>query len=451
LALPCFIRLGLRFLSGTRGFASPLYWTGIFLLSFVLFPEYSFGRIYIDINAPSVRKFKIAIPDFNNQSSNNEHPRLATTLPRVISDDLDFSGYFSPMDKGAFLAEDGGATTLQDIRFKDWSVIGAELLLKGGYTCIGQRLEVEIRLYDVFWGRQILGKRVLGHISRSRILMHRLGNDIIKKLTGHDGIFLSKLAFVGNTSGHKELYICDYDGHNVRQITADRSIALLPRWSPNGKKIVYNSYKDGGTMLYMKDIDSGAVRRFSGRSGLNIGASWSPDGSQVALTLSHKGNPDIFTMDLKGRIIKRLTSHWGIDVSPVFSPDGTKIAFVSSRSGSPQIYVMDLNSGSESRLTFEGKYNTSPSWSALNRIAFASLNGGQYDIYTMDSDGGNLQRVTHDQGDNEDPCWSPDGRYMVFSSNRDGDYHIYFMNANGQNQRRITFLKGDQTAPTWTP
>jgi TolB protein len=422
----------------------------ILLFAALFFPTDCFGRIYIDINAPSARKFKIAIPDFKNLSRNNEQPEMATRLPEVIANDLELSGYFTPMDKVAFLDSDLGLTT-DSIRFKDWSVIGAELLLTGTYTCIGPNVEAEIRLFDVFWGRQILGKRALGDISRYRHLMHRLGNEVIKTLTGQPGIFLTKLAFVGNASGNKELYMCDYDGHNVQKITNDKSIAQIPSWSPNGDRIMYNSYKEGGTMLYMKDIRSGVVKRISARTGLNIGASWTPDGEKVALTLSPKGNPDIFLIDLNGKIIKQLTNHWGIDVSPTFSPDGKKIAFVSNRSGSPQIYVLDLVNGREERVTFEGSYNTSPAWSSLNRIAFVSQNAGSFDIYTMDPNGGRMRRLTEDQGKNEDPCWSPDGRYISFSSNRTGHYHLYMMNANGLNQGKITFLDGDQIEPSWAP
>lgn len=440
----------LKILSGNKGVQFSFWWLGIFLLITFFLPHHSFGRIYIDITAPSVRKFKIALPDFRNLTRANEHGELSQRLPEIVSNDLDLSGYFSPMDKEAFL-DDDASLTLQDIRFKDWSVIGAELLLKGSYTCIGRRLEVEIRLFDVFSGRQILGKRVLGEISNFRHLMHRLGNDIIQILTGHPGIFLTKVAFVGNASGHKEIYVCDYDGHNVQRITAHKSISLLPTWSPDRTKILYNSYKDGGPMLYMRNHASGKVRKISGRPGLNIGASWAPDGRKVALTLSLKGNPDIFTIDLGGEIIERLTTHWGIDVSPTFSPDGKRIAFVSNRCGTPQIYVKKLNSGREQRLTFEGRYNTSPSWSSLNRIAFTSLDNGNFDIYAMDAEGGQLRRLTHNQGDNEDPCWSPDGRYLMFSSSREGRYHLYIMNANGQNQRKITSLEGDQTSPAWTP
>lgn len=423
---------------------------GILLIIPFFLPSRGFGKIYLDINAPSVQRIKIAIPDFKNISTRNEHPELSASLPAVISNDLDLSGYFTPMDKDAFLEEGGTDPEPGTSHLKDWSVIGADLLLRARYTCVGRALEVEARLYDVFRARQILGKRYLGNVGEHRFLMHRVSNDIIYALTGYKGMFLSKLAFVGTATGHKEIYVCDYDGHNLKRITSDQSIALFPRWSPKGDKLLFNSFKEGGSKLYMKDLTSGSVRRLSGRKGLNIGASWAPDGKKVALTLSLGTNPNIYTIDLEGKVIKRLVDHWGIDVSPSFSPDGNKIAFVSNRSGSPQIYVLDLMEGKEERLTFEGKYNTSPNWSALNRITFSGMSDGFLDIYSMNADGSNLRRLTENQGKNEDPCWSPDGRYIVFSSNREGRYHLYIMNANGQNQRRITSLKGEQTAPSWS-
>lgn len=425
-------------------------WLGILILVQISLPNPGFGRIFIDINAPSAQRIKIALPDFNNLSTQGEAKDLSTALPGVISNDLDLSGFFDPMDKSAFLEEAHTSTRLEKSQLKSWSVIGAELLLLGEYSSIGRSLEVEVRVYDVFWGRQIMARRVLGKTQESRSLMHRIANEIISILTGQKGMFLSKIAFVGTSSGHKEIYISDYDGHNVEQITSDRSIALLPRWSPDGEKIAYNSYKDGGALLYVRDISTGKIRKISAREGLNTGAAWASDSRKLALTLSPKGNQDIYTMDLDGKILERLTTHTAIDVSPAFSPDGTKIAFVSSRSGVPQIYIKDLNDGKEERLTFEGNYNTSPSWSSLNRIAFSGMVDGFLDIYTVDPGGGNLRRLTRDQGQNEDPCWSPDGRYIVFSSNREGGYHLYIMNRNGQNQKRITSSKGEETAPSWS-
>ena len=423
----------------------------IFCLFFLLFPEPGFGRIYIDINAPSIQKFRTAIPDFNNLTKQNRNWELSTKLSNVIANDLDLSGYFENIEKTAFLTGQDGGLTAGKIRFRDWSVIGTELLLLGSYTCIGKSLEVEIRLYDVFSGRQILGKRALGETRDYRYLIHRLSNEIIVKLTGHAGMFLTKIAFVSSDSGHKEIFLCDFDGHQVRQLTRDKSIVLLPRMSLDGKKIAYTSYKEGGAMLYLSNLTTGATKRLSGKSGMNSGVSWLPGNHTLSFTRSRGGNPDIYTMDLNGRILKRLTHYWGIDVSPAVSPDGKKMAFVSNRSGSPQIYVLDQITGKEERLSFHGNYNTSPSWSSLNRIAFVSRVDGNLDIFSMDSNGGQLKRLTENQGKNEDPCWSPDGRYLVFSSNRKGPYHLHIMNDQGQNQRQITFAKGNHTSPSWAP
>lgn len=421
------------------------------VLQVSLAPE-ALGKIYIDINAPSIRKFKIAIPEFINLDEGRKCPELAAKLSGIMAGDLDLSGYFSPMDKAAFLEEGGGPIGPEGIRFKNWSVIGAELLLKGGYVCIGQRLEVEIRLYDVFMGREILGKRVLGEISGHRQMMHRLGNEIIRVLTGQPGIFLTKLAFVVKVSGFKEIYLSDFDGYNARKITSDRSIALSPRLSPQGDRLLFTSYRKGGPKLYLLNMATGVLEPISTREGLNIGASWAPDGKRIALTMTIKGDPDVFTIDPSGKMLDRLTDHWGIDVSPAFSPNGKRVAFVSNRAGSPQIYAVEMSKGKrEERLTFEGNYNTSPSWSCLDRIAFTSMKDGHFHIFSMNHDGTQLRQLTSGPANNEDPCWSPDGRYIVFASDRDGAYHLWLMNGNGQNQRRLIFLEGEQTAPSWSP
>ena len=436
-----------------RTFKARIYLVLISTFSFlVLFlPGTGFARIFIDINDPAIPKLKIAIPNFINWSAQNSNPELEEDLTRVVTRDLDFSGYFLPMEKESFIEEQGRTITSNNIVFRNWSVIGADLLLKGGYTCIGRSIEIEARLYDVVTGRQILGKRLLGKAASYRELMHRLGNEIIKTLTGQEGMFLSKLAFVGKKNGQKEIFLSDYDGFGYKPITSDQSLALSPCWSPQGDKIVYTSYREGSPMMYLRDMKSGKDQRISSRKGLNIGAAWSPDGQRLAVTLSYKDNPDIYLVDLKGKIIKQLTNHWGIDVSPSFSPDGNKIAYVSNRSGNPQIYIKDLQNGRGERVTYEGKYNTSPDWSSRNRIVFAGMHDGLCDIFSMEADGRDLRQLTEESGFNEDPCWSPDGRYIVFSSNRDGGYHLYLMNANGQNQRRITFIKGvEETSPSWS-
>jgi TolB protein len=423
------------------------------ILLFILssFPiGYVEGKLYIDITSPSMRKIPIAIPDFRYTGGNNGHPDLGRTLSDIITNDFTLSGYFRTLDRASFIEGSEAGITRERIQFKDWSLIGADLLLKGGYESIGNQLRVEVRLFDVLSTKQLYGKRFVGNVAQKRYLMHRIGNDIILGLTGHPGPFLTRLAFVGTSTRQKEMYIADFDGHNVKQITHYQTITLSPRWSPSGDRLIYTSFRDSETVLFIHDIQNGLVKKLSERKGLNIAAAWMPSGQELALTLTISGNPDIFLIDTNGKILKRLTKNWGIDVSPSFSPDGTKMAFVSNRSGSPQIYVLDLDTNRIERLTFEGNYNTSPAWSSLDRIVFTGSTDGRFEIYTISPDGHELQKITHNQGNNEDPCWSPDGRYMAFSSNRtDGNYHIFIANANGENQRQVTFTQGDQLSPSW--
>ena len=432
-------------------FAQLLVWT--LLLSgicMILDVSHAEAKIYIDITSPSMRRISVAVPDFKHSGSKAEHPELSGELAGIIANDFELSGYFKSLDKGSFIEGPDAGITRDSINFKDWSVIGAELLLKAGYECIGQQLKVEARFFEVFSGNQVYGKRILGLVEQSRYLMHRLANDIVLTLTGHPGPFLTKMAFVGTSTGHKEIYVADYDGHNMKQLTSRNSITLSPRYSPSGGKMIYTSFHTSGTALFMHDLVKGWTKKISDREGLNIAAAWMPDEKRLALTLTISGNPDIYLIDTSGRIVKRLTNNWGIDVSPTFSPDGERMAFVSNRSGSPQIYVLDLKDNKVERLTYEGSYNTSPAWSNLDRIAFAGSSDGSFNIHTISPDGTGLRQVTQGQGNNEDPCWSPDGRYLAFSSNRTGgNYQIYIANANGENQRQVTFLKGDQLSPSW--
>jgi TolB protein len=434
---------------------SPISWLlmwalVLFGICMILVISNAEAKLYIDITSPSMRRISIAVPDFKHLGSKAQHPELSSQLAGIITNDFELSGYFKSLDKGSFIEGPNAGITRDSINFKDWSVIGAELLLKAGFECIGQQLKVETRLFEVFSGRQVYGKRILGLVEQSRYLMHRLANDIVLTLTGHPGPFLTKMAFVGTSTGHKEIYVADYDGHNLKQLTSHNSITLSPRYSPSGDKMIYTSFRNSGTTLFMCDLVKGWTKKISDREGLNIAAAWKPDEKQLALTLTISGNPDIYLIDTSGRIIKRLTNNWGIDVSPSFSPDGERMAFVSNRSGSPQIYVLDLKDNKVERLTYEGSYNTSPVWSTLDRIAFAGSADGHFEIYTISPDGTDLRQATQGQGNNEDPCWSPGGRYLAFSSNRTGgNYHIYIANASGENQRQVTFFEGDQLSPTW--
>jgi TolB protein len=393
------------------------------------------------------------VPVFKDLSTTQKHPDLANTLADLFTETIDFTGFFQLLDRESFLEDPQQASLIQHtINFKNWTDIGAELLIKGGFGFEEDLLKIELRLFDTFGSRLIIGKRYTGHLKDHRRMIRRFCNDIIRRLTGYEGIFNTQIAFVSTTTGHKEIYIADFDGHNPKQFTNTRVITLFPAWSSDGLWLAYTDYKRGKPDLYIRHVKErrGTVASFEGS---NITPAWVPGQFAFAASLSHQGNPAIYLLTGKGKIMRKLTHHWSIDVSPTWSPDGKAFAFVSDRSGSPQIYIKNTEDEKVRRLTYEGKYNTSPQWSPRgNYIAYTRF--GEYaqtNICLISPDGKGPIQLTRNTGNNESPTWSPDGSMIAFDSTREGASGIYVMNTNGSNQRRLLVLEGEQTNPSWSP
>jgi TolB protein len=406
---------------------------------------------YIDISKPFLRKIPLAVPRFKNASSDSKETQLSEMASNFLSDSLDFTGYFKLLDRGAFLYDpqtDGIMTAT--INFDNWKVIGAELLITGRYEQKDGRIAIELRLFDTFKARSILGKRYNGNVEDQRKIILRFCSEVIQYLTGSKGIFNSKIAFVSTGSGIKEIYTCEFDGHNSRRLTFNNAITLFPAWSTDGKWMAYTSYKGDKPDLYIKNLGNDHENSIA-RQGINITPDWVPGKFELAATLSFSGDPEIYLLTGEGKIIKRLTRKSGSDVSPSWSPDGKKFAFVSNRSGNPQLYIKDVASGGVRRLTYQGNYNTQPSWSPRgDKIAYSSRIDGAFNIIVIGLDGEDPVQLTYDAGDNEAPSWSPDGSLVAFSSNREGPSRIYVMTAYGTDQRRLLVSTGEQSNPKWS-
>jgi TolB protein len=410
------------------------------------------GYEYIDISNPFLRKIPIAVPWFKALTGNAAEKQAARDVADMLSETLVFTGYFKLLDRGAFLIDPDNPNILTpQIQFRNWTGIGAELLITGQITLTGNVTQMELRLFDVFKERLVVGKRYKGWVEDQRRMVRRFAAEVLFALTGSRGYFDSSIAFISNGSGHKEIFLCEYDGRRTRQFTHHKSITLFPAWSSDGKWMAYTSYKNGKPDLFIRNIKE---KRGSivAKSGIHITPAWIPGKFELAATLSYNGDQEIYLLTGGGKVIKRLTNTKGIDVEPTLSPDGRKMAFVSNRSGSPQIYVKDLNSGRVERLTFQGRYNTSPSWSPSgDKIAYAAMEQGEINIYVVDIASKEPVRLTENQGSNEAPSWSPDGSMIVFSSSREGPSRIYVMSAFGTDQRRLLVLPGEQSNPRWSP
>jgi TolB protein len=402
------------------------------------------------------QKFPIAVSPLKILNSvSSDVARLSTGIADAMVHDLELSGWFKVLDRSAYI-EDAQKTgiTLGAFDFKDWSTIGAEGLVKGGFSVQGEEISVELRLFDVYQNKERIGKRYTGRVRDFRRIAHKFVDEIINQFTGIPGVFNTRIAYVSNSGGRfKEIFVSHLDGSEKFQVTDNHTINLSPSWSSDGRSILYSSFKDRNQTLYLFELFSGKEVKFTPRGAAKyLGGKLSPDGQTVVATLETAGNSNLYLLDRSGNVIRRLTDDAGIEVSPSWSPDGSQIVYVSDRSGSPQLYVLDVASGKSRRLSYSGSYNTSPEWSPKgDRIVFTGRVGNRFAIFSMSPDGGEQRKLTSESADSEDPTWSPDGRFVAFSSNRAGRYHLYVMQASGENQRRLTGSGGDDTKPSWSP
>ncbi|MFH1027109.1 MAG: Tol-Pal system beta propeller repeat protein TolB, partial [Pseudomonadota bacterium] len=366
----------------------------------------------------------------------------------VLQFDMNMSGVVAAESSGLLPLSTG--ITAADTDFTPWINGGYDLLVRSEYSFKGDELTVEFRLYDVPNRKMMTARRYLGKTKELRRFAHSFADEMLLAITGEKGCFTSRIAFVSAQSGNKEISIMDWDGHNLLPLTRNGSINLNPDFAPNGREIIFTSYKRGNPDLYRRALSSTAEVPLSSRRGLNITGSWSPDGSKIALALSKDGDAEIYTIGKDGGNPVRLTLSSALEVYPGWSPDGRQIAFVSDRLGKPQIFVMDSDGGNVRRLTTSGGYNVNPRWSPKgDRIAYTRSQGG-FQIYAINPDGSGDTQLTS-EGSNENPTWSPDGRFIAFSSKRSGGDGIYVMRSDGSGQTRVSQSKGGYSQPVWSP
>lgn len=424
----------------------------LFLLSLLCGTGAALAQTDIYIRG-SGKLFPIALPQLCVQGGESGANR---EIPRLIARDLDLSGFFEVLNAGSYVEAPGKCAGPDGFAYSDWSVIGAEGLVRGIVSAASQgTIRVQMFLHDVQKQRVVLGKEYTGDESQVPRMAHKFANEIMKFFTGQSGIFGSQISFSSRVGRFKELFVMDMDGGNVRQLTNDKSLAISASWERSGRSLIYTSYFRRVPDLFMVDSGTRRVSQLTANSDLEIGARFSHDGSKLVAAVSQAADSDIVLLNSRGQVVRRLTTGNGaIDVSPDWSPDDSRIVFCSNRSGGPQIYVMNADGSNVHRISHvNANYCTSPRWSPKGgRIAFVCRADSGFQLFTSDADGGNALQLTS-YGNNEDPDWSPDGRYLVFSSTlgkRQG-FSLAMIRADGGNLKQLTFSRGGDFQPNWGP
>lgn len=209
-----------------------------------------------------------------------------------------------------------------------------------------------------------------------------------------------------------DIYVSNADGKNIKPLTTTKGYDAEATVSPDGKKIIFTSTRDGDLDLYSMDINGKNVKRLTNELGYDGGAFFSPDGKQIVYRSYHPkteaeiaryklrlsedliepNNFEVWVMNADGTNKRQVTKLGAASFAPFFSPDGKKIIFCTNH------------------------FATDP-------------RKRNFDLALINVDGTGLERVTFNESFDGFPMFSPDGKKLVFASNRNaaktGDTNVF--------------------------
>ena len=276
-----------------------------------------------------------------------------------------------------------------------------------------------------------------------------------------------RLAFHSNRDGNWNIYVMNPDGSDQTRLTDHPAVDSWPSWSPDGRRIAFISSRDDPNPndddriveIYVMNSDGSDQTRLTNDSAWHSLPRWSPDGRRIAFQSYRDGNWEIYVMNEDGLGQTRLTDNSVPDGRPTWSPDSQRIAFYSTIDENAEIYVVNADGSDQANLTNNAANDWSPSWSPDGRrIAFHSHRDGNSEIYIMNADGSDQTRLTDNPARDIRPVWSSDGRLIAFTSNRDDPdpdddndiRNIYVMNPDGSGLTRLTNESSINYASSWS-
>lgn len=261
------------------------------------------------------------------------------------------------------------------------------------------------------------------------------------------------VAFENEANGdyNFELWIMNADGSAQTRLTNSPGYDGSPSFSPDRKKLLFTSTRDGDAQLFVLDLDAlikgnrnPPLAKLTS-TGRNYYPAWSPDNSRIAYSVYTKANIfELYTMDTNGKNARKLvelpnSSHAS------WSPDGKKLVFVSGIDSGQEIFRVNADGTNPVRLTSNSTSDNMPDWSPKGDMIAYCAGADTYDIWIMDSDGRNPRCIAKTSGLDEFPKWSPDGSRLVYRSSN----QLFSMRPDGSDKRQLTSLKGFSVPYDW--
>ena len=267
-------------------------------------------------------------------------------------------------------------------------------------------------------------------------------------------------------------------------------------WSPDGSRIAYQVIEGSKATIWLADSAGGNPKALTAEgleSFEGSGSPWSPDGKEVLYVSRRTGHSDIWALPVDGGVARQLTTDVRDDGNPAWSPDGKWIAFVSDRGRQTDVWVMPAAGGQEVRVTDDEARENAVQWVGAGSIGFqtgrtngvlslisaadgserkltpdslqittfdiapdgqsvvygVTRGGGVSEVEVVPIAGGAAKTIVTGQADNGDPYWSPDGRHVLFFSNRSGSGDLWVVDAAGGEPRALTTWPTDEVDGEW--
>lgn len=265
-------------------------------------------------------------------------------------------------------------------------------------------------------------------------------------------------------AGCDRIYLMNVDGTGSRQISSGLGATTCSYFLPP-ERVLYASTLLGGhdcppkpdfSMgyvwalypsydLFTRRLDGFGLTRLTRTPGYDAEATVSPDGKQIIFTSMRTGDPELFVMNADGSDLRQLTDDIGYDGGAFFTPDGKQIVWRRTSEMTPEqeadykrllgknlvrpssmdLWVMNADGSEKREVLANGAANFAPyGLPSGEGMLFASnmedAKGRNFDIFKIRYDGTGLERITFYEGFDSFPMFSPDGKQVLFSSNRFG-------------------------------
>lgn len=405
------------------------------------------------INIPSGtdEAIVIAVAPFTNTTANN------IDLAAIVRSDLASSGQIESLPIDSFLSF---PTIGDQIYFHDWKKLNTDFLVmakltaaKPGYSTL------HYELFDLLGKRKLLQRGLTLSDKNLRAGSHKISDDVYQTITGLQGAFSTKLAYVKVTATPTQQYqlmVSDADGHNAHVLLTSKEPISTPAWSNKGDQLAYTSFEQGYPVVYRHHLISGQRHIVSDSQGINTSPAWAPDDQSIVLVKGHKRSAKIHRVNLQTNNSQPITrGRFSTDGEPVFHPDGQSIFYTSNRGGNAQIYRAYLNSYKVERITHQGKSNARPSISRDGET-LAFIYQGDNKAFSIASLQLNQPHATvrtlSNNIDDDSPSIAPNGTMVVYGTQQQGQSTLAVVSIDTGHK---TFLPSETGAllrePSWSP